>query len=106
MATAFVNGGWEASAVNELPAHHVPQATTVPSARKASVWAGPAEIAITLLSPGGTLVCPCKLSPQATTVPSPLSATLKSSPPATATALVRLGGGLHWPWELSPHATM
>src|SRR3954465_1521468 len=58
------------------PLRSEPQAATVPSARRARLWAPPAATATTLLKPAGREHWPEALSPQAMTVPSNLRARL------------------------------
>src|SRR5690242_9904420 len=99
IATMFVSPGGE-------PGPSYPHCTIVPSPFNAIASNDAAEIAITLLSPGGTFVCPPVLSPHATTVPSFFRAMLKESPPANATTPLNPGGGSNCPEPFVPQPTI
>ena len=64
----------------------------------------PAAIAMTLLSPDGTDVCPALLAPQAMSVPSFRRAKLWSPPAAIAVTLLKPGGMFVLPAVLLPYA--
>ncbi len=58
------------------PSAFPPQATTVPSAFNAKLWAPPAATATTPLNPDGVVVRPSPLLPHATIAPSAFNAKL------------------------------